>query len=131
MVKSIASRDESSQFGIDLIGGHFLAGHTGLNALLHVARQFEHARPDTLVTFPIIKKLNHVIYLPVVILFHGLIGVHVLPHVSLASKNVHMDGHAITKQMLLNVDHAMPEPVFTPIGLHGTLAHKLVLAVLK
>lgn len=106
-------------------------GQIGLNALLHVVKPFEHDRLDIHVTFLITKKLNLATFLTVVILFHGLIGVHVLPHVSLASKNVLMDGHAITKQMLLNVDHAMPEPVFTPIGLHGTLAHKLVLAVLK
>ena len=106
-------------------------GQTGLNALLHVVRQFEHARPDTLVTFPIIKKLNHVIYLHVVILFHGLIGDHAVQHVSLVLKSEPTVGHAITKHPLSNVDHVMPVQVFTRIGHHGMLAVRLVLVVLK
>ena len=108
-----------------------LIGQTGLNALLHAAKQFEPAQPDTLVTFPIIKKLNHVIYLHVVILFHGPTGVHAVLHVSLVSKSELTVGHAITKRMLLNVDHVMPAQVFTQIGHHGMLAVKLVLVVLK
>ena len=106
-------------------------GQTGLNALLHVVRQFEHAQPDTLVTFPIIKKLNHAIYLPVVILFHGQTGAHAVLHVSLVSKSELTVGHAITKHPLLNVDHVMPKRVFTQIGHHGMHAVKLVLVILK
>ena len=106
-------------------------GQTGLNALLHVVKRFEHAQLDTLVTFPIIKKLNHVTYLPVVILFHGPTGVPAVLHVSLASKSELTVGHAITKHPLSNVDHVMPAQVFTQIGHHGMLAVKRVLVALK
>ena len=106
-------------------------GQTGLNAVLHVVRPFEHVPLDTLVIFPIIKKLNHAIYLPVVILFHGQTGAHAVLHVSLVSKSELTVGHAITKHPLLNVDHVMPEQVFTQIGHHGMLAVKRVLVELR
>lgn len=106
-------------------------GLTGLNAVLPVVKLFEHAQLDTLVTSPITKKLNLVICSTVVILFHGPTGVHAVLHVSLVFKSVLTDGHAITKPLLLNVDHVMPVRVSTLIGHHGMLAVKHVLVVIK
>ena len=106
-------------------------GQTGLNALLHVAKQFVHAQLDTLVTFPIITKLNHVIYLIAVILYHGPTGVHAVLHVSLVPKSALTVGLVIIKHLLLNDDHVMPVQVFTQIGHHGMLAVKRVSVVLK
>ena len=106
-------------------------GQTGLNAVPHVVRPFKQAPLDTLVTSPILKKLNHVIYLLVVILFHDPTGVHAVLYVSLVSKRELMVGHAITKHPLLNVDHVMPKRVFTQIGHHGMLAVKRVLVELR
>ena len=106
-------------------------GQTGLNALLLVVKLFEHAQLDTLAIFLIIKKLNLVIFLTAVILSHGLIGVHVLLHVSPVFKNVLTDGLAIIKLMSLKDGPVMPVQVFTLTGPPGTLALKLVLAVLK
>ena len=108
-----------------------LTGQTGLNVLLLVVKLFEHAQLDILVTFLITKKLNLAIFLTVVILFHGLIGVHVLPLVSPVSKNVLMAGLATIKLMSLKDGPVMPVQVFTLTGLPGTLAHKLALVVLK
>jgi len=106
-------------------------GQTGLNALLLVVKLFEHAQLDILVTFPIIKKLNHVTFLTAVILFHGLIGVHAVQHVSPVPKSALTVGHAITKHPFLNVDHVMQVQVFTQTGHHGTLAVKHVLVAPK
>ena len=76
-------------------------------------------------------KLNHVIYLIAVILYHSPTGVHAVLHVPLVPKSAFTVGHVITKHLLLNVDHVMPVQVFTQIGHHGMLAVKRVLVVLK
>lgn len=65
------------------------------------------------------------------ILFPGQIGLRVRPLASLVDRLVAMDGLVVTKMMFPRLDRVKLEMVFTLIGLHGTLAHKLAQVVIN
>ena len=63
--------------------------------------------------------------------FPGQIGLRVLPLASLVDRLVVMDGLVLIKMMFPRLDRVKLVMVSTPIGLHGTLAHKLAQVVIN
>ena len=65
------------------------------------------------------------------ILSPGQIGLHVRLRASQVDRLVAMDGLVLIRMMFPRLDHVKLVMVFTPIGLHGTLAHRLAQVVIN